>query len=376
MFVLGALLISGYSLVQWRLGNINVASLLGGPTRTPVASATATRDPQTVVDEGDTIYRTGDFRKAIAVYEQALRRKPNDAPLIFKIARLQTFVGQPDKAEQRLLRALQLETVNTNIALLRAGLCMSLDWQSRVADAIKECNTALELDKNNASASAYLAEALADNGEFRPARAAAQRALDLAPRDPDALRNMGYTYELQGRYPEAISYYGEAIDAVGGLPHVYLAIGRSYYAQGLLDKAILYYQKALEKDPAYVEVYERLGTAYNTLREPQPADAIVWFKKGIALDPKRYTLYTGRARSNFLRKDYEGSIVDFTTAISVSAQVGKTISPLDYIYLGFANEQTNQCSAAITAWDTAVTISKKDPDILDQVQVGYKRCRK
>ena len=52
-------------------------------------------------------------------------------------------------------------------------------------------------------------------------------------------------------YAEAISYYGEAIDAVPGLPHVYLAIGRSYYAQGLLDKAILYYKRALDKDPKF-----------------------------------------------------------------------------------------------------------------------------
>ena len=376
MLTLGMLLISGYGLVQWRLGNINLASLIGGGTRTPAPIPTATRDPQSVVDEGDAIYRTGDYRTAIAQYEQALRRKPNDAQLIFKITRLLTFIGQPDKAEQRLLRALQLEQDKTKISLLRSGLCMSLDWQSRVSDAIKACNAALVLDANNASAHAYLAEALTDNGEYKAARVAAQHALDLAPRDPDALRNMGYTYELQGRYPEAISYYGEAIDAVPGLPHVYLAIGRSYYAQGLLDKAILYYQRALDKDPAYVEVYERLGTAYNTLREPQPIDAIGWFKKGIELDPKRFTLFTGRAHSYFLKKDYENSIADFATAIGLTAQTGKTISPLDYIYLGFANEQTNHCAAAIVAWDKAVAISKQDADILDQAQVGYKRCRK
>jgi len=366
LFLIGAILLGGYAVVQERLGR---GVRLGSADTTPLPTVTPTRAVEDFVALAQQAYQQGDYRSAISFYEQAARRRPNDARLYAEPARLMVFLGQAPKAEQRARKALEIDPSS---ALARAVLCMALDWQGRVAEALAECRAAVEMDPNSSIARAYLSEALTDSGNFGSARDEAQRALALDPQNADAMRNLGYSYEIAGDYGQAIYYYEEALKLNPKMPHVLIAIGRAYTILGQPPKSVLYYKRVIEIDPQHAEAYDRMGGAYIAIGEYDLAREAL--NKAIELDPLRPSAFARRGLLNFQQRRYEGSVDDYVRAITTSQIVSATITAADYLYLGFAYQWTDRCDEAIQAWNQAIAQAPGDEGIAQNVAVGLRRC--
>jgi tetratricopeptide (TPR) repeat protein len=362
----GIMLIGGYALVQERLGR---GFRLAGQTPTAILTATPTRAVEDFVADALAAYDRGDYRAAIGYYEQAARRRPNDADLYARAARLMVFIGQAPKAEQRARKAVDLAPQS---AEARAVLCMTLDWQSRYAEAQAECDAALALNPDSPTALAYLSELQTDMGAIASAQESARRALDLDPGHEDALRNMGYAYEQSGAYAEAIYYYERAIEAQPNMPHVLIAIGRAYTVLGQVPKSVLYYKQVIEFDPRNAEAHDRLGGAYAAIGEYDLARQEL--DTAIELDPARYTAYVRRGSVNFQLRRYERAILDYNQAITTSALVSATLNVVDYLNLAFAYQLTGDCAQALPWFDRVVELAPADQDMLDRVAVGRRRC--
>mgnify|MGYP001162900103 CR=1 FL=1 len=369
LLVLGALIAGGYLLVQSRLGN-GLAFLPAAATPAPLP--TPTRSVDSFVSEAEAIRNSGDFRKAITIYEQALRRRPNDAGLQFQIVRLMVFTGQAVKAEPRAARAAQTEPGS---ALLKAGLCLAQDWLDKVKEAVVTCREAVALDPNNSFVQAYYAEALADAGNYRDALAAARLAIDLDPLNADAHRNLGYAYELATNYSQAIVYYQRALDINPNLPHVLLGMGRTYAALGQGSKAIFYFDQTTLMDPLYAEAWERKGATHIALLESEKA--VEALNKSIEIDPTRYTAFARRGEANFYIRLYERAIADYTRALTTAQTISQTITPNDYIFLGFSyfNVSAEQCPQAIEAWRKALSMAPESEYVVEYVDSGLRKCK-
>lgn len=367
--MLGAIIVGGYVLVQSRLGNR--LALIPGQV-TPVPAPTPTRSVESFLEEADAIRNSGDFRKAITVYEQALRRKPNDATIQFQIVRLLVFTGQAAKAEPRATKSVQTDPAS---AFARAGLCLAQDWLGKIKEAVATCREAVGLDPRNAFAQAYYAEALADAGNYREAVVAARAAVDLDPQNADAFRNLGYAYELSANYSQAVIYYQRALEINPNLPHVLLALGRVYAARGVGTKAVFYFDQAITVEPLYAEAWERKGAVQIALGETDKA--IDSLNKSIEIDPERYTAYARRGEANFNIRLYERAISDYTRAISTAQALSQTISANDYIFLGFAyfNVSADQCPQAVDAWRKAATIAPDIESIQEYADSGFRKCK-
>jgi len=370
LFVIGAGMIGIFVVVQRRLGN-GIFAPASAARSTPLPSVTPTASVTNFAETAQKAYLDGKYLDAIDLYEQALRRKPNDSVWTFQVARLQILTGQAAKAEQRVRRVLQNDANSSN---LRAVLCMALDWQGHINDALQECQNAVSLDGNNPIAHAYASEAFTDSGNFVSARASAQRALDLDPNNIDALRNMGYAYEQAGRYNDAVYYYDQVLQQAPNLPHVLNAIGRTYGLMGQLNRAILYFKRVLEVDPKNAEAMDRLGGAYIGLGEFDLAR--LKLDESIKTDPNRYTAYTRRAQVNFVQRRYEGTVADITQAISITKQISATVTANDLIYLGFAQQNLNNCTSAIATFNNAINMAPGDSSILELATNGLRKCGK
>lgn len=370
--LMGAGLIAVYFLVQQRLGNSLGASVARA---TPLPSVTPTRSVEGFADDAYAAYFRGEYRKAIDLYDQALRRKPNDPVLTFRLARLLVLTGQANRVEQRLQRVLQ---TYPNDVDLRAVNCMAMDWLGRVSQAVKECQAAVALDPSNPIAYAYLAEAQADGGDFRNARTSAQKAIDLSRPNSDAridaLRNMGYVRELEGEYNEALYYYGQALEIGPQLVHVIIAIGRTYTGAGNASRAIEYFERAIKLDKDNAEAHERLGSAYIGIGEFDKARLAL--EEATRLDPNRHTAWTRLGVVHFQGRRYEDTIADITRAISITEQNNQKLGANDYIYLGFANQLMGNCPRAVEAFNKAAEVSPNEASIQELVSNGLRKCAK
>lgn len=371
LFVVAALVAGGYLLVQTRLGNgIQIGRNVRTPTPLPVA--TATRSVEDFIRLVNEATARGDYRGAIDNLDKASRRRPNDPDLHRQAARLLVFLGQPAKAEQRARKALEIDP---NHVPSRAALCMALEWQKRIPEAITECQAALAADPNYATAHAYLAEAQADSGDFNLARATAQQAVDLEPQNVDALRNLGYAYDMFGQHDTALYHYRRALEISPNMPHVLNAVGRIYYILGQSSNAVKSFKRVIEMDPDNSEAYWRLGTVYQVVLGDFPSARIA-LDQSIELDPLNVKALTQRGSLNFQVKNFFGAVDDFTRALTTSQQISETLTPVDYLNFGFALQWTQQCDKAIPMFDKVLELAPTDETLAENVEVGYRRCGK
>jgi len=87
-----------------------------------------------------------------------------------------------------------------------------------------------------------------------------ERAIELAPRDPETLNNLAWLYATceQVRYREPVKaiVYARYAAAIKPVPHILDTLAESYYANGLHEKAITTIKEALAMQPKDMAYYK------------------------------------------------------------------------------------------------------------------------
>src|SRR5438045_4826453 len=99
-------------------------------------------------------------------------------------------------------------------------------------------------------------------GRARDARAFAEEALRLEPRDADALYLLGEAHYRCGELELAEAKLRQAIQANGKVPRFHSTLGNVLQDRGALDEAIRAYRRAIRLKPDFAEPHNDLGTAY------------------------------------------------------------------------------------------------------------------
>lgn len=120
-------------------------------------------------------------------------------------------------------------------------------------------------------------------GRPREALAAAQRALQAAPRDPDALYLLGAAHYRCGELASAEARLKQAIAADGATAGFHATLGNVLQDRGALDEAIKAYRRALRLHPGLAEAHNDLGTAY--FARGDSARALESYRRAAALRP-------------------------------------------------------------------------------------------
>ncbi len=124
-----------------------------------------------------------------------------------------------------------------------------------------------------------------------------QRALQLDPRNADALKGVAHTYENAGRPADAEAAYKKAIALRPDYWDGYNSLGNFYDGQGKYDEAVAQFQHAIELTPDNAQVYSNLGAAFLDSGDPKKVPlAETALKKSIELGPS----YPAYANLGFL----------------------------------------------------------------------------
>jgi len=170
--------------------------LLAGKT---VANATETETPTTLaqrVQQARTAFDVGNLERAVVLFRQILRERPNDPVLHYELATVMVAAARPSDALVHFRRAIELKP---DYAAAHSDFGRELANEGKFAQAITQYRAAIEGDPTLLVAHYNLATALAATGRLEEAidsmtrfQRLAQRANrpDLVSRAKDRLRQL------------------------------------------------------------------------------------------------------------------------------------------------------------------------------------------
>lgn len=192
-------------------------------------------------------------QRAASVAEEGLLLFPGRPNLLYTLAFAR--LGQHENAAARTRFQAALDKADGNFskqkrAALHAGLGLTQDRIGNHKQADRAYETALDLDANQPRALRYYARSLAQRKtRLDYALTLAQRAVDNAPSDPEALATLGWVQFQRGSIAKAKSIFERALNSGTVSATVYERAGDLYQALDDDTRARRYWQEALDRAP-------------------------------------------------------------------------------------------------------------------------------
>jgi Flp pilus assembly protein TadD len=168
--------------------------------------------PAEVMEAGDQAARSGDFERAITLYNQGIEAQPS-ADLWYRVAWIYARLGKKQQAAD--------------------AYAMTLKYDDKHAMALEELGLLYLENKRRETGIVYLSRAV----EADPARWRSHNAL-------------GVLADTSGDHASAIGHYQAALAVNAGSAMVLNNLGYSHYLAGDMDEAEKLYKQALELEPA------------------------------------------------------------------------------------------------------------------------------
>lgn len=263
------------------------------------------RDFQDRVELGDMARKGGDFDGAIVEYQAAVALK-DDAGVREKLGDVLRVRGKLDQSINEYNNAIRIK----DSAGVEVKLAQAYQEKGDVANAIARLGQALKLNSTDpevldALVTAWdaavqanptspdnhvgLGQALQYRGDFdqakeeylqairfsqgkqNPTAQALLAKLDDARKkaELDRLINTGVELHLQGKYPQAIEYYKQALAKAPSNPKIWVNIGSSYQQMKDYTNAVQAYKQALNFDKANADATQGLKTCSEALQDQQ-----------------------------------------------------------------------------------------------------------
>jgi TolB-like protein/DNA-binding winged helix-turn-helix (wHTH) protein len=188
------------------------------------------------------------YKKAIALYEQALALDPQSAEaktflagaLVNRVIQNLTDTRTVDfvRAEQLIDEAL---AAAPHIALAHYVKGTALRAKGRWEDAVAEFETARSLDRNMAGALQGLGWCKLFTGSLDKVIPLAEEAIRLSPRDPHIgfrYYTIGHVYQLQSRLKEAIVWFEKARGTISAVPGLWAHLASAHALAGDTELAV------------------------------------------------------------------------------------------------------------------------------------------
>jgi eukaryotic-like serine/threonine-protein kinase len=320
-------------------------------------------------------YRPGAVETSIPLLEKLVARDGRFAPALADLGRANflQFSQQRDTkylapAREASLRALAIapDLVSAHVTL---GFLYAFTDQNDLA--AHEIDTALKLDKLNASAYGALAELQIRQGRTDLVEATLQKAVSLAPDDWLLNMQLGAHYLDSGKWAQAADLFRHTAELVPDNPRAYNNLGLVYRGQGRLDDAAAAFQKAIDLDPTYLH-FRNLGMVL--AEAGRYAEAEQALGRAIQIRPGQYRAW-GLLASVYASRhaDTTKTTDAYLKAIALSADLLKQMPKDEYLLadVGTYYAAVKKDKEALPLLAQAAALGADIPEVLYQVAVGY-----
>jgi len=201
--------------------------------------------------------QAGRLPEALAETEISLTENPKDAETWQLYVIVLNALGRTGDAKKATEKLRELGLGEADGFLLKAAQAAS---SGDLATAISHYKSALETGRDRAEIHAGHAIALMENKQPSEARAAAEKAVALAPDDARTNYALGHILRLTGKKEEALAALTKAVSAEPDFMIALYEQGMLFAESGQLDKALANFTRFLEAHPDDPSATEAVAT--------------------------------------------------------------------------------------------------------------------
>ncbi len=303
------------------------------------------------LDKAEKLYDDGKYSEAAVAYDKVTVLDPKSQIAFYQAGWCYNDLDKFENAIDRLKKAVALNQ-NDHKALQELGYAYKK--MTKYDDALNSLKKAIELKPTYALAYKQLGDVYQDLNKNADAIAAYKKCYDNDSNNDDACYNLGYIYNGEGQYEEALEWLDKANNIKQSVD-VFNEIGYANYKLEKNDEAINAYKNALKINDKNSTAYKGIGDVYRLNYSPAKiAEAIESYLKAIEYNPKSSGSYYGLGWCYNEKSRYEEAI----PALSKSIELDKTFAS-GYVELGYAQYMTGRCTDGLVILKSGLVMDSK-----------------
>ena len=264
-------------------------------------------DPQLWFLLGYAARLDGRYQEAVDAYSRGLRLNPSSLEGLSGQAQVYSQMGRVNDAQQILQKVIDADPKRRDDTLMLGELKMrSRDY----AGAVESLRKAEQLGPNGRS-ELLLALSYQNLKQMDLANQYLELAKRRAPNDPDVERTMAGYYREAGNYADAIA----ALKSIRNpKPDILAELGYTYQLDGKFDDSARLYTRAADAMPKDKDL--QLAAAQAEISAGSVGEADAFLKRAAAVDPNYYRLHAIRGRIGQLQDRDEDAVKEFKAALA------------------------------------------------------------
>jgi tetratricopeptide (TPR) repeat protein len=265
------------------------------------------------LNRGTAYLSKGDYDRALADFNQAVKLQPDGASAYFNRAAVYFAKQDFDRALADINQVIKLQP-DFALAYLKRGSVYYFKGDSD--RALADINQAIKLQPDFALAYLNRGAFYTDRDDHDHAIADFDQALKLAPDDAEAYLNRGSSYQKQGKYDRAFADFNQALKLAPDNAIAYNNRGWAYAQKGEFDRALADLHQALKLKPDEASFYDSRGFAYAGKRDYDRA--IADYNQALKLKPDADYAYYHRGIVYRALGNHQKAIADFKRTLELT----------------------------------------------------------
>lgn len=224
------------------------------PTPTPLPGELAMRAAE--------FYVQGNLAAASDLFARVVAERPDNVDYLYEYGRILIELNRPEESLLLADRIINLDAFDPRGPTLKVR---AMIWLGESSGAIPIGLAGLELNPGYGPLHAELARAYTNTQRWQDGLRYGERAIELAPYDPEAHRSYAHALSAVGAYDEAMRELILAIDLNPVYMPPYFELASLYLARDLDQEAIDLYDRILGMQPRNARAMLRLCQAYRKI---------------------------------------------------------------------------------------------------------------
>ncbi len=217
-----------------------------------------------VLDGARALRSEGKFDEALAIYEKALSKDPDNADLLLEFAQTNAWARRDARALELYDKIIARHPNHSDAWLGKAFL---LSWRKEYAEAETHFAKVIQLSPDYIDAYVGYAKMLVWQGEYEKAAPLFERAVQFDPSRQEIHAELGQIYAHVFKLDAAVTELEKSIALKSARVDDYVTLGRVYAYSNRLEDSKKLYLEAIRQDASNLDALNGLARTYGYARE-------------------------------------------------------------------------------------------------------------
>jgi tetratricopeptide (TPR) repeat protein len=182
-----------------------------------------------------------------------------------------------------------------------------------------------------------------------------EKALSLAPDDPEVVLRIADQYETAKDFKAAAEYYQKLLDTRPADSNLRMKLAHCHVQSGDNAAAAKQLEEIIKKDPLRFEVYNLVADLYEEM--DQPDRAISLYQQSLVLNPHQLQPHLSIVLLQLRKKDFDAAL----KSLKPAKEKFPTAFQVPYFY-GLIFSEQKSYERAVTAYADAETLAREAPN--------------